>query len=881
MNVATSKSPAKSTWSLRPWWTFACLLSIQLLAAQEICDNAIDDDANGLVDLNDTAGCPCTLVQPTSTLISNGSFEDNTCCPAGVSQNPFDYINCATGWTDYVSTATADYYNPCGYFPSVVPQPVPGGNSVAGIVVHTWPGGASYEFLAQCLNAPMLAGQTYELSFNVAAVRMQFGMIGTLPINFGPLDLAIFGLDNCPSFPYTFYDPVFGSEMPAQYCPTELGWTDLGHVTYTPTNSWESVSFTFEVPFDVEAIMIGPACPIPPDYNMWGQSEPYFFFDAFSLEEVALAITRTGHPCTNDLDLTAAPFDPVNNTYQWYLNGVAIVGQTGAVLPASALGLEAGTYAARVVSSGGACAYAEEVVEMAYPIPLLTVTPSTGCAPLNVVLNNLTDPAMSGTIAWDLGDGTAAAAANVPHTYTEPGTYDVRLTITSPLGCQKDSLFEDLITVFPTPQAVFELSTTEACVGVPIEFSNTSVPDDVYACQWSFGDGDLSDQCPASHAYAAPGTFNVMLTVTNAFGCSDDTLMSQVIEIIETPVPAFSYTVDSGCIPLEVRFYNDTPGQEDQTALWDLGNGETAITTDAIAIYTTPGVYSVSLTMTNSLGCGATLTETDAITAHGLPVVTFFVEPDSGCAPLEVLFNNTTDPGMIGGCTWAFGDGSASSDCTAQHTYTRSGTFTVSLTVNSPAGCEGDTTLYHLVHVDPSPSAAFIFGPQPTDFYHPEITFMDRSSSDVVSWNWYFPAGTPETSTEASPLVRYANDHGDTYLAELTVMNEFGCTDTFMAPISIDGVHSVYAPNAFTPDGDGINSVFLPIIRDDAGRDHDLRIFDRWGREVFHTNDPTEGWDGTVDGAEPKTDVYVWKLHSRNGVDGFMREYTGHVTLLR
>lgn len=852
-----------------------------MLVAQEVCDNGIDDDANGLVDLNDTLACPCSLLPPPVNLITNGSFEDHTCCPGVPGQTLSNYIDCATGWTDYQISATVDFYDPCGFFPSMIPQPVPDGSSVAGMVVHTWPGGASYEFLTQCLSTPMLTGGTYELGFNVAAVRMQFGFIGALPVNFGPLQLAIFGLDTCPPLPYTSYDPIWGSPMPAQYCPTELGFTELGTVTYTPSNSWQDVSFTFQAPFDVGAIMIGPACPIPQDYNMWGSSEPYFFFDDFSLENAEVSITRTGHPCTNDLMLTAAPYEAPPNAYQWYLDGVALLGQTGPALNASALGLGAGTYAMRIIRADGSCGLTQLEVLVEYPVPLATASPQAGCAPLNVVLTNLTDPALSGTISWDLGDGNTAASANVQHTYTEPGTYDVRLTITSALGCQKDSLFEDLITVFPIPEASFELSATEACVGVPIEFTNTSSPDGDHTCQWSFGDGGLSDQCLVEHAYAAPGTYNVLLTVTNAFGCVDDTVMSQVIEIIPTPVPAFSYTVNSGCIPLEVRFYNDTPGQEDQTALWDLGNGQTATTADAIAIYDTPGVYSVSLTMTNTLGCSATHTETDAITAHGLPVVTFFVEPDSGCAPLDVQFTNTTDPGMIGGCAWSFGDGGSSNDCAVQHTYTQPGTYTVSLTVTSPAGCEGDTTLYYLVHVDPSPSADLVFGPQPTDFYHPEIRFEDRSSDDVVSWSWNFPEGVPGTSNDPSVLVRYPDDHGGTYMSELIVTNEFGCSDTALVPVTIDGVHSVYAPNAFTPDGDGINSVFLPIIRDDVAQDHDLRIFDRWGREVFQSNDPNKGWDGTVDGAEPKTDVYIWKLRSRNAVDGFMREYTGHVTLLR
>jgi gliding motility-associated-like protein len=780
-----------------------------------------------------------------------------------------------------MSTASADYYNTCGFFPSLLPQPTPDGNGMAGLVVHTWPGGASYEYFSQCLTTPMLTGQTYELGFNLAAVRLQFGMIGTLPINFGPLELAIFGLDTCPPLPYTFYDPVFGNELPSQYCPTELGFTELGHVTYNPSNAWQEVNFSFIPTFDVGAILIGPACPIPQDYNMWGSSEPYFFFDDFSLENVEVTINRTGHPCTNDLVLQASPYEDPPNTYQWYLNGVALVGQTGPTLNASSMGLGVGMYAIRVIRADGSCIFVQNEVVAAYPVPLMSVAPASGCVPLNLQLTNQTAPALSGTLLWDLGDGGTSGANLVSHTYTQPGTYDVRLTVTSAEGCVKDSLFEDVIVVHPRPRASFTTSDTEACAGVPITFTDTSTPADPHTCSWSFGDGSLASTCPATHAYTNAGTYNVLLSVTNTFGCSDDTLMAHLIHIIPTPVPDFSHTVDSGCVPLEVRFENHTPEQETQSAAWDLGNGQTATTANAVGLYDTPGTYTVTLTMTNTLGCSATLVKSNAVTAHGLPVVTFFVEPDSGCAPLEVVFTNTTDPGMIGGCSWAFGDGATSGDCATVHTYTHNGTYNVSLTVNSPAGCEGDTTLYHLVHVDPSPRANFTIGPQPTDFYHSEITFTDHSSADVTDWSWHFPTGAPAASTNRDVVVRYPNDRGDTYTAMLTVANEFGCTDTRILPVVINGIFSIYAPNAFTPDGDDINAVFLPIIRDDVAEDHDLRIFDRWGREVFHSADPAKGWDGTVNGEEPKEDVYIWKIHSRNGVDGILREYTGHVTVLR
>ncbi|MBZ0207590.1 MAG: PKD domain-containing protein [Flavobacteriales bacterium] len=851
-----------------------------LLFAQEICDNGIDDDGNGLVDLNDTLACPCNLLPPPVNLISNGSFEDHTCCPGNPGYNAGNYIDCTEGWTDYQISATADYFNPCGFFPPMIPQPVPDGNAVAGIVVHTWPGGASYEFLTQCLAAPLAAGQTYELGLNLAAVRMQFGMNGTLPINFGPLQMAIYGLDTCPPLPYTMYDPVWGSPMPAQYCPTELGFTLLGTVTYNPSNAWQNLSITFEAPFNVGAIMFGPACPVPQDYNMWGSSEPYFFIDDMSLVNAEVSVTSTGHPCTNDLVLTAAPYDAPPNTYQWYLDGVAIVGQTGPVLNASALGLGGGMYAMRVIRANGSCALAQKEVTVAYPIPLATATPQSGCAPLVVQLTNQTDPAMSGTLLWDLGDGSTAASSTVMHTYTQPGSYNVRLTVTTAQGCMADSLFEDLITVHPTPVASFTADTTIGCVGTAVTFTNTSTPAGNYACTWSFGDGALGSGSTVQHAYNNPGTYNVMLQVTNAFGCMDDVLMSQLIQILPTPQPAFSINPVSGCVPLHVRFDNLTPGQDQQTALWDLGNGQSDTQLSTSTNYTTPGTYSVSLTMTNTLGCSATLTAADTIHAYGLPTVTFFVEPDTGCAPLEVQFTNTTEPGMIGTCSWLFGDGGASNNCSTGHTYINPGTYTVSLMVTSPAGCEGDTTLYHLVQVDPTPQAAFSFGPQPTDFYHPLINFEDQSSTDAVAWLWTFSQGAPASSPEQDPQTSFPGDGGGEYPVELIVTNMHGCTDTAQHIVRIDGVFSVYVPNAFTPNADGSNDVFLPMVRDDADRDYDLRVFDRWGSEVFHSDEPANGWDGRVNGAPPVTGVYVWKLRVRNGVDRLMRQYVGHITVL-
>lgn len=105
VSSTSSHNPFRSARSIRPWWTLLCLLSVQVLVAQEICDNGIDDDANGLVDLNDAAACPCSLLPPPVNLIANGSFEDHTCCPGTPGQTVSNYIDCATGWEDYQISA--------------------------------------------------------------------------------------------------------------------------------------------------------------------------------------------------------------------------------------------------------------------------------------------------------------------------------------------------------------------------------------------------------------------------------------------------------------------------------------------------------------------------------------------------------------------------------------------------------------------------------------------------------------------------------------------------------------------------------------------------------------------------------------------------------
>ena len=110
----------------------------------------------------------------------------------------------------------------------------------------------------------------------------------------------------------------------------------------------------------------------------------------------------------------------------------------------------------------------------------------------------------------------------------------------------------------------------------------------------------------------------------------------------------------------------------------------------------------------------------------------------------------------------------------------------------------------------------------------------------------------------------------------LEVANDEGCIDIASAEVCVEGEYAIYAPNAFTPDGDGYNDVWVPVSSVVVPRAWELLVFDRWGRIVFTGTRPGEGWDGD---SHP-VGVYVWKLRVQDGL-GTVREHRGHVSLLR
>jgi gliding motility-associated-like protein len=183
-----------------------------------------------------------------------------------------------------------------------------------------------------------------------------------------------------------------------------------------------------------------------------------------------------------------------------------------------------------------------------------------------------------------------------------------------------------------------------------------------------------------------------------------------------------------------------------------------------------------------------------------------------------------------------------------------------------------------MVTIYPVPHAAFSTSPS-LIMENTDIQFTDHSSS-ASSWTWAFGDTAHSTSNSPDPLFVY-QDTG-TYVVTLYVTNADGCKDSISRTVIVEGNFSCYVPNAFTPNGDGVNDIFLPVVLNAEPGTYILDIFDRWGNLIFETSDPVQGWDGRANnGLLPaQVDTYVWKIFCRDRTS-HRYNYKGVVNIIR
>jgi gliding motility-associated-like protein len=275
-------------------------------------------------------------------------------------------------------------------------------------------------------------------------------------------------------------------------------------------------------------------------------------------------------------------------------------------------------------------------------------------------------------------------------------------------------------------------------------------------------------------------------------------------------------------------------------------------------------------------------TDTATVSVHPLPLANFEALINSGCVPLCVQFKDlsTVAGGTITQWDWSFGKNDTTSSKEPIYCYPDTGTFSVSLTVTSNAGCRSTLIHSNMITVYPLPKANFTYSPSPVGILNPTVQFTSTGSSKypVVYWNWNFGDGVDSTSYLTNPQHTYS-DTG-TYCVTLVVESRTGCTDTVTNCLVVEPDFTLYIPNAFTPNADGLNETFMP--KGSYIENYDMYIFDRWEAQIFHSNEITTGWNGRVNGSGTvcQEGTYLYLINVTDS-RGKTHSYTGMVNLMK
>ena len=473
------------------------------------------------------------------------------------------------------------------------------------------------------------------------------------------------------------------------------------------------------------------------------------------------------------------------------------------------------------------------------------------------------NPAAAYTYQWD-----AAAGNQVTQTATGLGAGTYTVTVTDPAtGCIDDTT----ITITEPPALTVNAGTdVTICTGGNTNLSATGAggaPGYTYAWDNGLGAGQNHNVSPAAQT-------TYIVTVTDANNC---TAVDAVIVSVSPPLAVVASADDSICpgFPANISALATAGSGNGGPYTYTWSNGLGVGQNQTVSPATTTTYY-----VTVSDGCTSP-DAVDSVTIYvkPLPNVDFLANMFSACEdPQEVFtfYNQTTPAGGI--LYWDFGDGSVSlAGDTVSHVYSNPGSYDVILSVTGLNGCRNSTTKPNYVTVHPNPTADFTSNPNPASMFDPSIDFFDQSYSNIVSWAW--DIGGLDSSIIQNPTYLFPEDTGN-YVVTLTVVDVNGCTATVSNIATVLGEFGIYVPNAFTPDGDGINDGFFPNGFGITQDDYTFMIFNRWGEVIYESYKTFEPWDGTYKGKLVQNGVYVWKLKFKD-INGKSHNRIGHVTIVK
>ncbi len=478
--------------------------------------------------------------------------------------------------------------------------------------------------------------------------------------------------------------------------------------------------------------------------------------------------------------------------------------------------------------------------------------------------NNTVSSAGISNYQWSFDDGTSSSLSNPEHTFLSPGYHNVKLQVTSEDGCTDSSSFIIKVVKSTAPSITV---TDSACVGSSVAFS-AQITNDTSAIRiwkWNFGNGKSSSlQNPPAQFYNQAGSYNVSLSVTNSSGCS--TAVTKPIVINRGPTlnvsPGASICLGN-TVPLFVS------GAASYTWLAPANNLSCTNCADPIA--NPSGNITYYVKGTSGAGCSSV----DSVSIKVKPPLNITVsENTSICNGKSVQLSAQGAPDFL----WSPSAGLSS------------------VSISNPVASPAVTTTYRVIGYDRNDTMTCIndtgsvtitiydnplvnLGPDKTISTRGTVVLNPVISNDVINLRWSPATGLSCTDCPNPGFIARNN-----ISYKLRVENEHCFAEDTINIIMTYDNSGVFIPNAFSPNGDGINDVFFPA-GNNASFIKSMTIYNRWGKQIFTVNnipgnDPAYGWKGTWNGVAAEVGVYYYIIELF-GADNKPVQYTGYVTLLK
>jgi len=434
-----------------------------------------------------------------------------------------------------------------------------------------------------------------------------------------------------------------------------------------------------------------------------------------------------------------------------------------------------------IESDNGCLASSTQTIVIS-PVPVADFSATSACEGNATVFTD-NSAVSTGNItqwSWDFDDGNSSIVQSPSHLYASAGNYSVSLTVTTDNGCQHTVS----LPVVVNPEAISDFSATSECQGTPTMFTDMSsvASGQITAYDWDFADNSGTSAQPSPmYIYTAAGNFAVTLTITTDFGC--EASVTHQVDVYANPIPNFS--VADVCLG-EASQFNDLSSIPSGFIVdwqYDFGDGSGAASVAGPSYtYSTSGQFDVELTTTSDNGCVVSITLPDLVNPN--PVADFnFTDV---CQTMPNMFTDVSSvsSGNITQWDWDFGDGSTNAITQdANHIYGSFGTFDVTLTATTAAGCTDDTM-----------QTAEVFPGVVTDFSATTVCegniteFTDLSvasgSSTIIDWSWNLGGGS--SAALQNPDHTYAG-FGQ-YDVVLTTETDNGCTGSKTIPVLVHAV---------------------------------------------------------------------------------------------